>query len=100
MQGEDRPVHPPAPHDEGGYMYSSLIGKVQKAQRYAQERDRFQITQFDATFRGEHNSYDIAYDKGSWRCSCEHFREDRFCSHTMAIERMLEGVLSQAASTQ
>lgn len=90
---EDTPVYVKAPHDEGGCMYSSLIGKVQKAQHYAQERDRFRITKFSATFRGEHSNYDIAYDQGTWRCSCAHFSEDQFCSHTMAIERMLDGVL-------
>ena len=75
-------------------MYSSLIGKVQKAQQYAQERDRVVITQFTASFRGEHDSYQITYIEGRWNCSCEHFGDDGFCTHTMAIERMLEGMTS------
>ena len=34
-------------------MYSSMIGKIAKAKQYAQEPDRIQLTQFEASFRGE-----------------------------------------------
>ena len=80
-------------------MYSSLIGKVQKAQRYAQEPDRVSFQQFSATFRGEHDRYKVDYNEGDWWCSCDHFRVDQYCSHTMAIERLLEGMVSQWART-
>ncbi|MEE8442374.1 MAG: SWIM zinc finger family protein [Dehalococcoidia bacterium] len=76
-------------------MYSSLIGKVQKAQQYAQERERVNFTQFNVSFRGEHDSYQVIYDEGKWRCSCNHFHELQYCSHVMAIERMLEGMIPQ-----
>ena len=80
-------------------MHSSLIGKVQKAQQYAQERERVSFSQFSATFLGEHDSYQLTYDQGSWRCSCDHFSGYQFCSHIMAIERMLEGMISPRAAT-
>ncbi len=76
-------------------MYSSLIGKVQKAQLYAQEKERVIISSFKATFQGEHDSYEIRYDEGAWYCSCKHFGEDGFCSHTMAVEKMMEGMVPQ-----
>jgi len=76
-------------------MYSSLIGKVQKAQQYAQERERVHFSQFNASFRGEHDSYQVTYHEGNWWCSCNHFSPHQFCSHTMAIERMLEGMVPQ-----
>ena len=77
-------------------MYSSLIGKVQKAQLYAQEKERVIISSFKATFQGEHDSYEIRYDEGAWYCSCKHFGEDGFCSHTMAVEKMMEGMVPQS----
>ena len=49
-------------------MYSSLIGKVQKAQQYAQERERVHFSQFNASFRGEHDSYQVTYHDGNWWC--------------------------------
>ncbi len=78
-------------------MYSSLIGKVQKAQLYAQEKERVIISSFKATFQGEHDSYEIRYDEGVWYCSCKNFGENGFCSHTMAVERIMEGMVPEDA---
>ena len=75
-------------------MYSSLIGKVQKAQLYAQEKERVIICSFKAAFQGEHDSYEIRYDEGVWHCSCKRF-DDGFCTHTMAIEKMMEGMVPE-----
>jgi hypothetical protein len=79
-------------------MYSSLIGMVQKAQQHAQEGERVNITQFSASFRGEHDSYEITFADGAWRCSCERFTGPQYCSHTMALERML-GTMAPTCST-
>ncbi|MEK7778419.1 MAG: SWIM zinc finger family protein [Chloroflexota bacterium] len=78
-------------------MYSSLIGKVEKAQRYALERERLSLSNFKASFRGEHDSYQVTYDGGAWKCSCEHFDGRQLCSHAMAIERILDGMMLQPA---
>ena len=80
-------------------MYSSLIGKVQKARLYAQERERVNFSQFSASFHGEHDSYQVTYDQGTWWCTCNYFNGTRFCSHTMAIERMLDGMISLQVAT-
>ena len=77
-------------------MYSSLIGKVQKAQLYAQEKERVIISSFKATFQGEHDSYEIRYDEGVWQCSCKRF-DDGLCSHIMAVEKMMEGMVPEDA---
>ncbi len=37
-------------------MQSSLIGKVEKAKRYAEEPERVTISNFSAEFRGENDS--------------------------------------------
>lgn len=75
-------------------MYSSLIGKVQKAHQYAQERERLNFTEFRASFRGEHDRYRVTYTEGRWECTCQHFNGHRLCSHVMAIERILDGMIS------
>ncbi len=80
-------------------MQSSLIGKIEKAKRYAEERDRVTFTQFTATFRGEHDNYTLSYKDGKWQCSCNFFSGWQVCSHTMALERMLAGMLPQEALT-
>ena len=38
-------------------MQSSLIGKIEKAKRYAREQDRVVFSDFEVSFRGEHNTY-------------------------------------------
>ena len=70
-------------------MHSSMIGKIAKAKRYAQEKDRLQISDLTATFRGEHGSHSLTLSKGQWRCSCDFFHIAGYCSHTMATEDLL-----------
>ena len=74
-------------------MYSSLIGKIEKAIRYAEERDRVRLKQLSATFRGDHNEYNVEYQEGRWACACPFFAGHDTCSHTMALQRMLEGMV-------
>ncbi len=38
-------------------MVSSIIGKVEKARKYAEETERVSVTSFTATFDGKHNIY-------------------------------------------
>ncbi len=37
-------------------MQSSLIGKIEKAKRYAEEKDRITFTDFSVNFRGENDN--------------------------------------------
>lgn len=75
-------------------MDSGMISKIQKARRYAQERERIVFDDFDVTFRGEHNTYQVGYRKGRWSCQCGFFARRGLCSHTMALERILTGMLA------
>ena len=75
-------------------MDSGMISKIQKARRYAQERDRIVFDDFDVTFRGEHNTYHVSYRKGRWSCQCDFFLRRGVCCHTMALERVLMGMLA------
>ena len=76
-------------------MHSSLIGKIEKAKRYAQEPDRVKFSELAVKFRGEHSDYDTGYKDGGWHCSCQFFATWRVCSHTMALQKILGGMLPE-----
>ena len=73
-----------------------LIGKIEKAKRYAQERDRITFQQFIVTFEGENNDHTVTYDHGEWQCNCDFFQTRGRCSHTMALETILEDMVEIA----
>ena len=75
-------------------MNSSIIGKIDKARKYAEEKERVTINSFSATFQGNHNSYDVSFNAGAWDCECHFFATRAVCSHTMALQRMLDDVLA------
>ena len=79
-------------------MHSSLIGKIEKAKRYAQEPERARFSRIDLTFQGEHDDYAVSYADGQWRCSCAFFAGWAICSHTMAMYRMLAPMLPKEAA--
>ena len=81
-------------------MNSSLIGKIEKARRYAQERNRIRFGSLSATFHGENDDHSVKLDDGKWSCTCHFFTGWNFCSHTMALERILEGMLPATAQSQ
>jgi len=80
-------------------MQSSLIGKIEKANRYAQETDRVTFSEFSVDFRGENSSYNTSYQDGEWHCSCQFFSSWGLCSHTMALEKILGNMLPEEALT-
>ncbi len=84
-------------------MNSSVIGKIEKARRYAQERDRMKVNSLSVHFRGENGDHDVELTEEAWRCTCDFFAGYGACAHTMALERVLEGMLPaslMAASPQ
>ena len=70
-------------------MDSGMIGKIQKAKQYAEERDRIEFTQFSVTLHGENHDHSVTYENGIWHCQCNYFASHGVCSHTMALERVL-----------
>ena len=70
----------------------SMIGKIEKAKRYAQERDRFEFRSFSVTVKGDNNSHNVNYADGKWECDCEFFKTRGRCVHTMSLETILEGM--------
>ncbi len=75
-------------------MQSSLIGKIEKAKKYAQERDRISFTSFTVSVQGDHDKHIVSFRDGRWQCTCHFFSTQGTCSHSMAIERVLAGMLA------
>ena len=74
-------------------MQSSLIGKIEKAKRYAEEPERVTISTFSAEFRGENDSHIISLNEGKWHCNCHFFAEWGECVHIMTLQRLLGRML-------
>lgn len=71
-----------------------MIGKIEKAKMYAEERDRIQFKTLHATIRGENDSvHAVSYEQGIWGCDCDFFASRGVCSHTMALERVLANMV-------
>lgn len=80
-------------------MNSSVIGKIEKAKRYAQERHRMRVTALSVDFHGENGDHKVDLEGGTWRCTCDFFAGYGVCAHTMALERVLEGMLPATAAS-
>ena len=80
-------------------MNSSMIGKIEKAHRYAREPERISFDTFTASFRGSHDDYTVALTESGWKCSCHTFETHMVgtCSHIMAIQHILGGMLPDHA---
>ncbi|TVR74909.1 MAG: hypothetical protein EA415_05200 [Sphaerobacteraceae bacterium] len=74
-------------------MNSSLIGKIQKARRYAQEPERAQFQSLHVQFQGGHDVYDVRLDDREWSCNCHTYESLGTCSHIMTMERLLAAMI-------
>jgi hypothetical protein len=76
-----------------------MIGKIEKARRYASEaRERIVFDQFSAAINGDNDSHTVGYDHGEWRCGCHYFETHKWCSHTKAMEYLLEGMMRESST--
>ena len=76
-------------------MDSGMIRKYEKAKRYAEQRDRIRIESLTASFDGTNNSHHVELKDGKWHCDCEFFLTRGRCSHTIALEIILEEMVPQ-----
>ncbi|HLF71721.1 MAG TPA: SWIM zinc finger family protein [Dehalococcoidia bacterium] len=81
-------------------MNSSVIGKIEKAKRYAQERTRMRVQSLSVEFKGENADHQVTLTGDRWHCTCDFFSGHGACAHSMALERVLEGMLPAAAALQ
>ena len=71
-------------------MDSSMIGKIEKAKRYAAEaKKRVVFKQFAVSLSGDNNTWTVSFDNGKWSCGCHYFETHGLCQHTMAMEKVL-----------
>jgi hypothetical protein len=71
-----------------------MIGKIEKAKRYASERKRIHFESLTVTFDGENNPHTVQFKNGEWQCDCDFFHTRGRCSHSMALEIILEGMIA------
>lgn len=74
-------------------MDTGMIGKIEKAKRYAKERNRIHFNTFTVTMDGENNPHTVSYANGEWKCDCSFFHTRGRCCHTMALEMVLDGMI-------
>jgi hypothetical protein len=74
-----------------------LIGKREKARRYAEERNRFVFNRLDVTFHGDNNDHRVSFGDEKFACDCEFFLTHQRCSHTMALEILLKDMIPEPA---
>jgi hypothetical protein len=77
-------------------MNSSMIGKIEKAHRYANELERVRVNMLDATISGDNDQYHVRLTPDGWECSCHTFQSHvlETCSHVMAMQLVLGRMLS------
>jgi hypothetical protein len=74
-------------------MLSTMIGKIEKAMRYASEPERIVFNEFRVTLQGDHRNHLVSFNETIWTCDCETFKQSAYCSHTMTMERILRNML-------
>ncbi len=80
-------------------MHSSVIGKIEKANRYARELDRISIDRLSLTFRGDNDSHRVTLESDRWQCNCHYFESWGTCAHVLAMQKILGQMLSEAAQS-
>ncbi|MBA2595501.1 MAG: hypothetical protein H0V00_02635 [Chloroflexia bacterium] len=78
-------------------MNSSMIGKIEKAHRYAKEPERVLLHSLESTFHGGHDDHTVGLTNGHWHCTCHAFSSHALgtCAHVMALQQMLAQMLSE-----
>lgn len=80
-------------------MDNGLIRKRQKAKMYAEEKERIEFQSMSVTFDGANNPHVVNFENGEWHCDCDFFITRGSCSHTMALEYVLDDMLPQQVAS-
>ncbi len=87
---------PPLPYAPG----QNIVSDVEKAKRYAAESDRIELLSFECSFAGYNREHFITYDEGIWTSTSEYFARRGLCSYTMALEKILKGMVQPVRAQQ
>jgi hypothetical protein len=80
-------------------MHSSVIGKIEKANRYAHELDRIAIDRLSLTFRGDNDTHRVSLESDRWQCNCHFFESGGSCAHVLTMQKVLGQMLSEEAQS-
>ena len=80
-------------------MHSSVIGKIEKANRYARETDRISFESLSVSFRGDNDTHRVSLDADRWACNCHYFESWKTCAHVLALQQILGVMLPEEAQT-
>ena len=80
-------------------MHSSLIGKIEKANRYARETDRISFDALTVDFRGDNDTHRVSLQSGNWQCNCHYFESFGTCAHILALEKILGDMIPASAQS-
>ncbi|GAB4545991.1 MAG: hypothetical protein OHK0023_05090 [Anaerolineae bacterium] len=72
---------------------SSMIGQIDKSRKYLTEPQRVKFLNFVVTFNGDNHTHTVKYDGSAWSCTCHFFETHKWCSHVIAVERILSGMV-------
>lgn len=78
-------------------MHSSMIGKLEKARRYADEPWRVTMQQLQVEFKGDNDTHIVSYANSEWHCTCHFFAVNETCAHSMAVKHLVSRALSDGA---
>lgn len=82
-------------------MDSATISRIEKGKQYAAQRDqRISFEQFTVHVKGNNADHTVTFHDNMWHCTCESFQLRGVCSHTQALEIVLEGVIPSPAKTE
>ena len=79
-------------------MDNGMIRKYEKAKMYAEETDRIQFKSMTVEFDGKNSPHAVQFENGEWKCDCDFFQTRGRCSHTMALEIILDDMLPKVAA--
>lgn len=80
-------------------MNSTLISKVEKARRYAEEPERVRFRAFEVSFHGGHDEHRVSMQESRFTCSCHFYEVHDTCAHIMAMQRILHDMLTEDQQT-
>jgi len=75
-----------------------MIGKIEKARRYAEDRSRFDVQELRVSVHGNNGDHQVTLEGGTWRCECDFFQHEGACAHTMALEVLLDGMVARSVA--
>ena len=80
-------------------MNSTMISKVEKARRYAEEPDRVRFKNFEVSFHGGHDEHTVRLSDSTFTCTCHFYDVHGTCAHIMAMQRLLNAMLTDEQQT-